>query len=93
MLAGASGLDMVMLVVAADEGVMPQTVEHIDILSFLNIKNGLIVLTKSDMVEEEFRELVKEDIKERMKGTFLEDAEILEVDSVSKRGILSLFRN
>ncbi len=51
MLAGASGLDMVMLVVAADEGVMPQTVEHIDILSFLNIKNGLIVLTKSDMVE------------------------------------------
>ena len=87
MLAGASGLDMVMLVVAADEGVMPQTVEHIDILSFLNIKNGLIVLTKSDMVEEGFRELVKEDIKERMKGTFLEDAEILEVDSVSKRGI------
>ena len=92
MLAGASGLDMVMLVVAADEGVMPQTVEHIDILSFLNIKNGLIVLTKSDMVEEEFRELVKEDIKERMKGTFLEDAEILEVDSVSKRGIPELIQ-
>ena len=92
MLAGASGLDMVMLVVAADEGVMPQTVEHIDILSFLNIKNGLIVLTKSDMVEEEFRELVKEDIKERMKGTFLENAEILEVDSVSKRGIPELIQ-
>lgn len=92
MLAGASGLDMVMLVVAADEGVMPQTVEHIDILSFLNIKNGLIVLTKSDMVEPEFRELVKEDIKERMKGTFLEDAEILEVDSVSKRGIPELIQ-
>ncbi len=49
MLAGASGLERVMLVVAADEGVMPQTVEHIDILSFLNIKNGLIVLTKSDI--------------------------------------------
>ena len=56
---------MVMLVVAADEGVMPQTVEHIDILSFLNIKNGLIVLTKSDMVEEEFRELVKEVYKRK----------------------------
>lgn len=92
MLAGASGLDMVMLVVAADEGVMPQTVEHIDILSFLNIKNGLIVLTKSDMVEPEFRELVKEDIKERMQGTFLENAEILEVDSVSKRGIPELIQ-
>lgn len=90
MLAGASGLDMVMLVVAADEGVMPQTVEHIDILSFLNIKNGMVVLTKSDMVDDDFRELVKEDIKERLKGTFLENAEILEVDSVSKRGIPEL---
>lgn len=92
MLAGASGLDMVMLVVAADEGIMPQTVEHMDILSFLNIKNGIVVLTKSDMVDDDFRELVKEDIKERMKGTFLENAEILEVDSVSKRGIPELIQ-
>ena len=92
MLAGASGLDMIMLVVAADEGVMPQTVEHIDILSYLNIKNGIVVMTKSDMVDDDFRELVKEDVKDKLKGTFLEDAEILEVDSVSKRGIPELIQ-
>lgn len=90
MLAGASGIDIVLLVVAADEGVMPQTVEHLDILSFLNIKNGIVVLTKSDTVDDEFRELVKEDICEKIKGTFLEDAEIIEVDSISKRGIDTL---
>lgn len=67
MLAGASGIDIVLLVVAADEGVMPQTVEHLDILSFLNIKNGIVVLTKSDTVDDEFRELVKEDICEKIK--------------------------
>ncbi|GAA0698291.1 selenocysteine-specific translation elongation factor [Paraclostridium ghonii] len=87
MLAGASGLDMVLLVVAADEGVMPQTVEHMDILTFLNIKKGMIVLTKSDTVDEDFRELVKEDIKEKVMGTFLEDAQIIEVDSISKKGL------
>ncbi|MDK2585698.1 selenocysteine-specific translation elongation factor [Romboutsia sedimentorum] len=87
MLAGASGLDMVLFVVSADEGVMPQTVEHLDILSFLNIKNGIIVLTKCDTVDDEFIELVKEDIKEKVKGTFLEYVDIIEVDSVSKRGI------
>lgn len=90
MLAGASGLDMVLLVVAADEGVMPQTVEHMDILTFLNIKKGMIVLTKSDTVEEDFRELVKEDIREKVKWTFLEDAEIIEVDSISKKGLDNL---
>ncbi|MBP3930011.1 MAG: selenocysteine-specific translation elongation factor [Peptostreptococcaceae bacterium] len=87
MLAGASGLDMVLLVVAADEGVMPQTVEHLDILTYLNIKNGMIVLTKSDTVDEEFRELVKEDIRENVQGTFLEEAEIIEVDSISRKGL------
>lgn len=87
MLAGASGLDMVLLVVAADEGVMPQTVEHLDILTYLNIKNGMIVLTKSDTVDEDFRELVKEDIREKIKGTFLEEAKIIEVDSISKKGL------
>ena len=92
MLAGASGLDMIMLVVAADEGVMPQTVEHIDILSYLNIKNGIVVMTKSDMVDDDFRELVKEDVMDKLQGTFLENAEILEVDSVSKRGIPELIQ-
>ena len=87
MLAGASGLDIVLLVVAADEGVMPQTVEHLDILTFLNIKKGIIVLTKIDNVDEDFIELAKEDVLERVKGTFLEDAEVVEVDSISKKGI------
>lgn len=90
MLAGASGLDMVLLVVAADEGVMPQTVEHLDILSFLDTQKGIIVLTKCDTVENEFIELVKEDILDKVKGTFLENTEIIEVDSVSKKGINEL---
>lgn len=90
MLAGASGLDMVLLVVAADEGVMPQTVEHLDILSFLDTQKGIIILTKCDTVENEFIELVKEDISDKVKGTFLENAEIIEVDSVSKKGINEL---
>jgi selenocysteine-specific elongation factor len=93
MLAGASGLDMVMLVVSADEGVMPQTIEHIDILTFLNIKNGIIVLTKSDLVDDDFKSLVKEDILEKVKGTFLENAKIIEVDSISKKGIDDLIKN
>lgn len=90
MLAGASGLDMVVLVVAADEGMMPQTIEHIDILSYLKIKNGLVVMTKCDMVDEEMLELAKEDIREGLIGTFLEGSEILMVDSISKRGIPKL---
>lgn len=87
MLAGISGIDMVLLVVAADEGVMPQTVEHLDIMSFLNIEKGIIVITKCDMVEDDFLELIKEDIKEKVQDTFLKDVSIIEVDSISKRGI------
>ncbi|CAH2214158.1 selenocysteine-specific translation elongation factor [Tepidibacter aestuarii] len=87
MLAGISGIDMVLLVVAADEGVMPQTVEHLDIMSFLNIEKGIIVITKCDMVEDDFLELIKEDVKEKVQDTFLKDVSIIEVDSISKRGI------
>ena len=92
MLAGASGIDIVLFVVASDEGVMPQTIEHLDILSFLNIKKGIIVLTKSDTVDDEFKQLVKDDIREKTKGTVLEDADILEVDSISKNGIDELIK-
>ena len=92
MLAGASGIDIVLFVVASDEGVMPQTIEHLDILSFLNIKKGIIVLTKSDIVDDEFKQLVKDDIREKTKGTFLEDVDILEVDSISKNGIDELIK-
>ena len=80
MLAGASGIDIVLLVVSCDEGVMPQTIEHVDILNFSNVKNGIIVLTKSKGVDEDFKYLVKEDIRDRLKGTFLENSEIVEVD-------------
>ncbi|KXZ40113.1 selenocysteine-specific elongation factor [Alkalithermobacter thermoalcaliphilus JW-YL-7 = DSM 7308] len=93
MLAGVSGMDVVLFVVAADEGVMPQTIEHLDILNFIEINNGIIVITKCDLVDDDFLMLVKEDIKEKVKGTFLEDAKIIEVDSVSKRGIDELIYN
>jgi len=92
MLAGASGLDMVLLVVSAEEGVMPQTVEHLDILSYLNVKKGIVVLTKCDVVDPEFVSLVKEDVSEKISDTFLADAEIIEVDSISKRGIDKLIQ-
>lgn len=87
MLAGACGIDIVLLVIAADEGVMPQTIEHLDILNYLDVKKGIIVLTKCDLVDEEFIELVKDDIREKTKGLFIEGAPIVDVDSVSRRGL------
>ncbi len=90
MLAGVGGMDIVMFVVAADEGVMPQTIEHLDILSLLEVEVGVVVITKKSMVDEEFLELVQEDVKEAVKGTFLEHAKILPVDSLSKEGIPEL---
>lgn len=90
MLAGAGGMDIAMLVVAADEGVMPQTVEHLDILSILGIRYGVIVLTKTDLVEPEFTELVKEDVQELVKGTFLETAPVVPVSVYKNEGIDAL---
>ncbi len=87
MLAGVTGIDVVVLVVAADEGMMPQTKEHLHILDLLGLKKGVIAVTKSSLVDEEWLELVKEDIKEDMKGTFLEDAKLIAVDSITKEGI------
>lgn len=81
MLAGVGGMDMVMLVVAADEGVMPQTKEHLAICNLLKIKSGIIALNKADLVDEETLELAKEDVKEAVKGTFLENAEIVAVSA------------
>src|SRR5438132_7411360 len=72
MLAGVGGIDLAMLVVAADEGVMPQTREHLAICSLLHIKSGLVVLTKTDLVERDWLELVKDDAAARVPGTFLE---------------------
>ncbi|MGA3083507.1 MAG: selenocysteine-specific translation elongation factor [Thermodesulfobacteriota bacterium] len=90
MVAGASTIDLVALIIAADEGVMPQTREHLDICSLLGIKKGLVALTKVDMIERDWLELVQEDIKEFLKGTFLEGAPILPVSSTTGHGISEL---
>ncbi|MDR7000707.1 selenocysteine-specific translation elongation factor [Neobacillus niacini] len=87
MIAGVAGIDLVVLVVAADEGVMPQTSEHLEILRFLGIKNGIIAITKMDRVEEEFIELVKDDILAELAGTVFEEAPFVLVDSLSNKGI------
>jgi selenocysteine-specific elongation factor len=90
MLAGVVGMDMVLLVIAADEGIMPQTTEHLNILNLLGVENGIVVMTKCDMADEEWIALVKEDIMESLKHTFLEDAPIVEVSSKTGRGIEKL---
>ena len=87
MIAGVAGIDLVVLVVAADEGVMPQTKEHLDILGFLGIKAGIIAITKVDRVEEEFIDLVKDDILSELEGTVFEDAPFMMVDSLANKGI------
>ena len=83
MLAGAGGIDLALLVVAADEGFMPQTKEHLGILSLLDIPEGIIVITKKDMVDEDWLEIVKEDVRSEVAGTFLENAPIIAVSSYS----------
>lgn len=90
MLAGAGGIDLALLVVAADEGFMPQTKEHLGILSLLDIPQGLIVVTKKDMVDEDWLEVVCEDIREEVKGTFLENAKMIPVSSYTGEGIEEL---
>ena len=90
MLAGAGGMAMVLLVVAADEGFMPQTREYLSILSLLNVKTGLIVVTKCDTVDDEWLEMVEEDIRNEVQGTFLQDAPILPVSSYTGQGLEAL---
>ena len=90
MLAGAAGFDLVLLVIAADEGVMPQTREHLDIIQLLQVGKGIVVLTKCDLVEEEWLELVIEEVKDSLKGTVLEDAPVATVSAVTGQGIPEL---
>lgn len=90
MVAGVVGMDLVMLVVAADEGIMPQTREHMDILGQLGIEKSILVLNKCDLVEEDWLELVEEEIKEELEGTFLENAPIVEVSAATGQGIPEL---
>lgn len=87
MVAGAMGMDLVILVVAADEGVMPQTREHLEICQLLGVKKGIVVLTKKDMVDEEWLELVTDDVRTFVAGTFLEGAPVLAVSSTTGEGL------
>jgi len=96
MVAGAAGMDIVCMIIAADEGVMPQTREHIDICQLLNVQEGMIVLTKMDLVDDELLELVLDDISDAVQGTFLENAPIVKCSSRTGEGIsdvLSTIRN
>ena len=90
MLAGVSSIDLVLMVIAADEGVMPQTKEHLQILQLLNVKKGIIVITKIDLVDSQWLDMVIEEVKEEMKGTFLQDAKIQLVSSTTKEGLEEL---
>lgn len=90
MLAGASGIDLVLLVIAADEGVMPQTREHFEICRLLGIKRGIIVLTKRDLVDSEMAELARADAAELVAGSFLESAPVIAVSSITLEGIEEL---
>ncbi len=90
MVAGAAGIDLVLMVIAADEGVMPQTKEHLQICSLLGIKTGLIALTKIDLVEDDWLELVRSEIADYLKNTFLAGAPIIPVSAVKETGIREL---
>ncbi len=87
MVAGAGGIDVVIMVIAADEGIMPQTREHLEICELLAIRRGIVALTKTDMVDDEWLDLVTDDIKNFLQGTFLEDSPVIPLSSVTGSGI------
>ena len=86
MVAGVVGMDLVLLVVSAEEGIMPQTKEHMDILELLGVKKSILVLNKCDLVDEDWLELMEEEIKEELKGTFLEHAPVVKVSAATGQG-------
>jgi selenocysteine-specific elongation factor len=90
MVAGVGGMDLVMLVIAADEGIMPQTREHLEICRLLGVKRGLVALTKCDMVDPDWLDLVGEEVREYLAGSFLEEAPIVPVSSRTMEGIENL---
>ncbi len=92
MVSGASGIDLVMLVIAADEGVMPQTREHLQICSLLGIKKGLVAISKIDMVDSDWLDLVKEDVANFLAGSFLEGVSIVPVSAVKGDGLDELIQ-
>jgi selenocysteine-specific elongation factor len=90
MVAGAAGIDIVMLVVAADEGVMPQTREHLDICRLLSVRDGLVALTKCDKVDADWAALQEEEVRRFVRGTFLSDAPVVRVSAVTGEGLPAL---
>ncbi len=92
MLAGATGFDLVLLVVAADDGVMPQTLEHLAIVDLLGVTDGVVAITKADLVDEDMLELVKEDVGEALRGTSLEGAEMVVTSSRTGQGLDELLQ-
>ncbi|WP_291321474.1 selenocysteine-specific translation elongation factor, partial [Desulfonatronospira sp.] len=90
MVSGASGIDFVLLVIAADEGVMPQTREHLDVCTLLGVETGLVALTKTDMADPEWLELVQEDVSDYLQDTFLKDAPVVPVSAHTGQGIQEL---
>ena len=86
------GMDLVLLVIAADEGIMPQTREHVDILHLLGIEKSIIVLNKCDLVDEEWLELVEEEVREELAGTFLEHAPVAKVSAATGQGLEELIQ-
>ena len=92
MVAGVVGMDLVLLVIAADEGIMPQTREHVDILHLLGIEKSIIVLNKCDLVDEEWLELVEEEVREELAGTFLEHAPVAKVSAATGQGLEELIQ-
>lgn len=90
MLAGVGGIDLVLLVIAADEGIMPQTREHVDIIELLQIRQGVVALTKVDLVDEEFLELVREEVRDFLQTTSLKNAPVVEVSAVTGKGLPEL---
>src|SRR6266436_5211356 len=90
MLAGATGIDLAVLVIAADDSVMPQTREHLEILQLLGVRRGVITLTKSDLVDETTREVVELEIRELVQGSFLENAPLIRTSAHTGEGIAEL---
>ncbi len=87
MVAGAAGMDLVAFIVAADEGIMPQTREHFEICQLLGVRDGLIIITKKDMVDDEWLEMVREEVREFFRDSFLGEAPIIEVSSITGEGL------
>src|SRR5512134_1912985 len=90
MLAGVGGIDCVMLIVASDESVMPQTREHFDICRLLRIPRGVVVITKADLADADTRALVRQDVQDLVKGSFLETAAVVEVSATTGEGLDAL---